>query len=101
MTFRHLCCLGVLVSAALVSPSARALEADVVDSKFASVTVLAPVTEAGELRPITDVGMVAFFSPLAANLFAQGWRKKEGTQCVLDMFEAMRSHMSSAAKANL
>lgn len=80
MTFRHLCCLGVLVSAALVSPSAQALEADVVDSKFASVTVLAPVTEAGELRPIKDVGMVAFFSPLAANLFAQGWRKKTGNK---------------------
>ena len=80
MTFRNLCCFGLLASTTLVAPVAQALEADVVDSKFASVTVLAPVTEAGELRPIADVGMIAFFSPLAANLFAQGWRKKTGNQ---------------------
>lgn len=80
MTFRNLCCFGLLASATLVAPAAKALEADVVDSKFASVTVLAPVTEAGELKPIADVGMVAFFSPLAANLFAQGWRKKTSNQ---------------------
>jgi hypothetical protein len=80
MSLRNLCCFGLLASATLASPLAQALEADVVDSKFASVIVLAPVTEAGELRPIADVGMVAFFSPLAANLFAQGWRKRTGNK---------------------
>ena len=80
MSLRKLCYFGLLASATLVSPLAQALEADVVDSKFASITVLAPVTKAGELRPIADVGMVAFFSPLAANLFAQGWRKQTGNK---------------------
>jgi len=76
MSFRRLCYLGAFASATLVSPLAQALEANVVDSKFASVTVLSPVTKTGELKPIRDVGMVAFFSPLAANLFAQEWRKR-------------------------
>ena len=80
MSLRNLCCFGLLTSATLASPLAQALEADVVDSKFANVTVLAPVTKAGELRPIADVGMIAFFSPLAANLFAQGWRKQTGNE---------------------
>ncbi|WP_115120305.1 hypothetical protein [Synechococcus sp. UW105] len=68
----------VLACASLFAPCARALEPDAVDAKFQTVTVLTPVTEAGELKPLKQAGMVAFFSTLAADLFAQQWRQRTG-----------------------
>ena len=69
-----------VVGAMSVTPMARALEADAVDAKFNQVTVLTPVTKTGELLPLKDVGMVAFFSRLSADLFAKEWRKRSGGQ---------------------
>ncbi|EAQ70068.1 hypothetical protein RS9917_04515 [Synechococcus sp. RS9917] len=57
--------------------AARALPPEQVDQAFATVTVLTPVTAAGEVRALKDVGMVAFFSPLAADLFARNWRQRQ------------------------
>ena len=67
-----------LVGAMGLPPIAHALEPDAVDAKFNQVTVLTPVSKSGELLPLKDVGMVAFFSPLAADLFAKEWRKRSG-----------------------
>jgi len=69
-----------LVGAMGLPPIAHALEPDAVDAKFNQVTVLTPVSKSGELLPLKDVGMVAFFSPLAADLFAKEWRKRSGGQ---------------------
>lgn len=67
-----------LAFSSLLAPSARALDPEAVDAKFQAVTVLTPVTEDGDLKPLNEVGMVAFFSTLAADLFAQQWRKRTG-----------------------
>lgn len=73
--------LGLLAVGGMgLTPMARGLEADAVDAKFNEVTVLTPVSKTGELLPLKDVGMVAFFSRLAADLFAKEWRKRSGDQ---------------------
>ena len=69
-----------LVGMSLGAPVAYALEPEMVDGKFKEVRVLTPVTKTGELKPLKEAGMVAFFSPLAADLFAQEWRKRPGNE---------------------
>ena len=68
----------VLAGASLLGTGALALEPAAVDAKFKDVTVLTPVSKTGELMPLEKVGMLAFFSPLAAELFAGEWRKRPG-----------------------
>lgn len=60
-------------------PMVHALEPEAVDSKFQNVIVLTPVDKSEELLPLKGVGMVAFFSRLAADQFAIEWRKRSGS----------------------
>ena len=69
--------LSILISP-LTIPTARALEPEAVDAKFQNVIVLTPVDKSGELLPLKDIGMVAFFSRLAADQFATGWKQRFG-----------------------
>ena len=78
MLFRSTALTLALLGPALATPMAHALEPEAVDSKFQNVIVLTPVDESGELLSLKDVGMVAFFSRLAADQFAIGWRKRSG-----------------------
>ncbi|WP_240789305.1 hypothetical protein [Synechococcus sp. BS56D] len=57
--------------------AAQALTPEQVDQAFSTVTVLTAVTATGEVRALKNVGMVAFFSPLAADLFAKNWRQRQ------------------------
>ena len=70
----------VLAGASLLGSGAFALEPAAVDAKFKDVTVLTPVSKTGELMPLKQFGMLAFFSPLAADLFAGEWRKRPGNK---------------------
>ena len=78
MLFRSTALTLALLGPALATPMAHALEPEAVDSKFQNVIVLTPVDKSGELLSLKDVGMVAFFSRLAADQFAIGWRKRSG-----------------------
>ena len=73
-----------LVLSILASPltitSALALEPEAVDAKFQNVIVLTPVDKSGELLPLEDIGMVAFFSRLAADQFAAGFKQRFNTK---------------------
>ena len=78
MTIRSVALTLAMFGSALAAPMAHALEPGAVDSKFRNVIILAPVNQTGELMPLKDVGMVAFFSRLAADQFAIGWQKRTG-----------------------
>ncbi len=78
MTIRSFATAFLLAGSTLLGSVASALEPDAVDAKFQAVTVLTPVTESGELQPLKQAGLVAFFSTLAADLFAEQWRKRTG-----------------------
>ena len=80
MVLRAIGLAMVFGGASLLVSVAHALEPDAVDAKFSKVRVLTPVTKDGDFLPLENVGMVAFFSPLAADLFAQEWRKRDGNQ---------------------
>ena len=79
MLFRSIALTLAVLGPALATPMAQALEPEAVDSKFQNVIVLTPVDQSGELLSLKDVGMVAFFSRLAADQFAIGWRKRSGS----------------------
>ncbi|WP_413324237.1 hypothetical protein [Synechococcus sp. MIT S9503] len=78
MTIRSVALSLAIFGSPLAVPMAHALEPEAVDSKFQNVIILTPVDETGELMLIKDVGMVAFFSRLAADQFAKGWQKRTG-----------------------
>ena len=71
--------IALIIAILATSPLAQALEPKTVDSKFRNVIVLTPVDKSGELLLLKDVGMVAFFSRLAADQFAIRWRKSSGS----------------------
>ena len=80
MVLRSTAASLALAGTSLLGGGALALEPAAVDAKFKDLTELAPVSTTGELIPLKPFGMVAFFSPLAADLFEGEWRKRPGNR---------------------